>query len=65
MLAAEEFLKLCEKGYNRIALSRVIPADLDTPLSIYLKACTENSRGTFLFESMQGGEQWGRYSIVR
>ena len=64
MLAAEDFLKLCEEGYNRIALSRVIPADLDTPLSIYLKACAEDSNGTFLFESMQGGEQWGRYSIV-
>ncbi len=63
-MTLEEFLQLAADGYNRIPVSRVLPADLDTPLSIYLKANLKQQAGTFLFESMQGGERWGRYSIV-
>ena len=63
-MTLEEFLQLEADGYNRIPVSRVLPADLDTPLSIYLKATLTQQRGTFLFESMHGGERWGRYSIV-
>lgn len=63
-MTLEEFLQLEADGYNRIPVSRVLPADLDTPLSIYLKATLRQQRGTFLFESMHGGERWGRYSIV-
>ncbi|MFT5503057.1 MAG: anthranilate synthase component 1 [Gammaproteobacteria bacterium] len=48
--------------YNRIPLIREVLADLDTPLSTYLKLANEPY--TYLFESVQGGEKWGRYSII-
>lgn len=50
------------QGFNRIPLMREVLADLDTPLSVYLKL----ARGpySYLFESVQGGEKWGRYSII-
>ena len=50
------------QGYNRIPLVREIFADLDTPLSTYLKLA--NAPYSYLFESVQGGEKWGRYSII-
>lgn len=62
MPAAQRFAELSDQGYNRIPLMREVLADLDTPLSAYLKL----ARGpySYLFESVQGGEQWGRYSII-
>ncbi len=51
-----------KRDYNRIPLVREIFADLDTPLSAYLKLADEPY--TYLFESVQGGEKWGRYSII-
>ena len=48
--------------YNRIPLVREVLADLDTPLSTYLKLANEPY--SYLFESVQGGEKWGRYSII-
>jgi anthranilate synthase component 1 len=48
--------------YNRIPLVREVFADLDTPLSTYLKLADEPY--SYLFESVQGGEKWGRYSII-
>jgi anthranilate synthase component 1 len=48
--------------YNRIPLVREVLADLDTPLSTYLKLA--NQPYSYLFESVQGGEKWGRYSII-
>ncbi len=50
------------RDYNRIPLVREVFADLDTPLSDYLKLADEPY--TYLFESVQGGEKWGRYSII-
>jgi anthranilate synthase component 1 len=47
---------------NHAPLVREVLADLDTPLSTYLKLA--NSPYTYLFESVQGGEKWGRYSII-
>ncbi len=47
---------------NRIPLMREVLADLDTPLSTYLKLA--NGPYSYLFESVQGGEKWGRYSII-
>ena len=41
---------------------REVLADLDTPLSTYLKLA--NGPYSYLFESVQGGEKWGRYSII-
>ncbi len=57
-------------AYNRIALTRELPGDLDTPVGAYLKlARTAGPRAapqpfSFLLESMQGGERWGRYSFI-
>ncbi|MDH3449713.1 MAG: anthranilate synthase component I [Gammaproteobacteria bacterium] len=53
---------LIRRDYNRIPLVREVFADLDTPLSAYLKLADEPY--TYLFESVQGGEKWGRYSII-
>ncbi|MGH7169403.1 MAG: anthranilate synthase component I family protein, partial [Gemmataceae bacterium] len=48
--------------YNRVALTRELPGDLDTPVGAYLKL--GNRPYSFLLESMQGGERWGRYSFI-
>jgi len=56
------FDQLCAGGHNRIPVWRAILADLDTPLSVYLKLC--DGRDSYLFESVEGGETWGRYSII-
>ena len=52
--------------YNSVAKRRIlvreILADLETPLSTYLKVA--NKAGTYLFESVTGGDKWGRYSII-
>src|SRR5690625_687035 len=58
----QKFDALAAQGYNRIPLVREILADLDTPLSTYLKLA--KGPYSFLFESVQGGEKWGRYSII-
>ncbi len=58
----EQFDALAAEGYNRIPLMREVMADLDTPLSIYLKLASEPY--SYLFESVEGGEKWGRYSII-
>jgi len=47
---------------KRIAMVREVLADLDTPLSTYFKL--GNAPYSYLFESVQGGEKWGRYSII-
>ena len=49
-------------GHNRIPVVREVLADLDTPLSTYLKLA--NAPHSFLLESVEGGETWGRYSII-
>ncbi|MGQ4879496.1 anthranilate synthase component I [Billgrantia sp. LNSP4103-1] len=61
-MTLERFHALAEAGYNRIPVTREVLADLDTPLSTYLKLADEP--WTFLLESVQGGEKWGRYSII-
>lgn len=61
-MTEQEFLALAAQGYNRIPLTVETFADLDTPLSIYLKLANEPN--TYLLESVQGGERFGRYSII-
>jgi len=61
-MTEDEFLALARAGYNRIPLQLETHADLDTPLSIYLKLA--NAPGSYLLESVIGGERFGRYSIV-
>lgn len=57
-----QFNQLAAEGYNRIPVTLETFADLDTPLSIYLKLA--NGPYTYLLESVQGGERFGRYSII-
>ena len=57
-----EFVRLAAAGYNRVPLVLETFADLDTPLSIYLKLA--NRPYTYLLESVVGGERYGRYSFI-
>ncbi|MEH6563415.1 MAG: anthranilate synthase component I, partial [Marinobacter sp.] len=59
---SEQFRKLAQAGFNRIPVYREVLADMDTPLSTYLKLAS--GPYSYLFESVQGGEKWGRYSII-
>lgn len=54
--------ELGREGYNRVPIVREVVADLDTPLSTYLKI--GRAPRSYLLESVQGGEKWGRYSMI-
>jgi len=56
----KEFKRLAKQG-NLIPVYREILADLETPLSAFLKL---RDRRCFLFESLEGGEKWARYSFI-
>jgi anthranilate synthase component 1 len=57
-----QFAALAAQGYDRIPLTLETYADLDTPLSLYLKLA--NAPNSFLLESVVGGERFGRYSFI-
>jgi anthranilate synthase component 1 len=61
-----EFKSLATQGYNRIPLMAEAFADLETPLSLYLKLAHSKDGGkfSFLLESVVGGERFGRYSFI-
>jgi anthranilate synthase component I len=61
-----EFKTLAQQGYNRIPLVAQAFADLETPLSLYLKLAHVQNHGkhSFLLESVVGGERFGRYSFI-
>ena len=61
-MTPDQFDALASQGYNRIPVVCEVLADLDTPLSVFLKL-VDGPFG-FLFESVHGGEKWGRYSII-
>ena len=61
-MTEQEFDQLARAGYNRIPLTRELPADLDTPLSVYLKLA--GAPYSYLLESVVGGERFGRYSFI-
>jgi anthranilate synthase component 1 len=64
-MTLDEFNQLANQGYNRIPFVLETLADLETPLSLYLKLTqAEGSKNTFLLESVVGGERFGRYSII-
>ena len=63
MITEHEFNALAAQGHNRIPLVAQALADLDTPLSLYLKL-TKGQPLSFLLESVVGGERFGRYSFV-
>ncbi|MHA7816769.1 MAG: anthranilate synthase component I [Pseudohaliea sp.] len=56
------FQALAAEGYNRIPVSLEVLADQETPVSTYRKLA--GGPYSYLFESVQGGEKWGRYSII-
>lgn len=62
MISQQQFQALADEGYNRIPVVREVLSDLDTPLSVYLKLA--DGPYTYLLESIQGGENWGRHSII-
>jgi anthranilate synthase component I len=60
--AQARFQRLAGEGHTRIPVVREVLSDLDTPLSVYLKLA--DGPHTYLFESVEGGERFGRYSII-
>ena len=66
MISKIEFNQLLTQGYNRIPLMAEAFADLETPLSLYLKLAFTKDSGkySFLLESVVGGERFGRYSFI-
>lgn len=61
-MSPENFAALSAQGYNRIPVVKTLTADLETPLSIYLKLA--NRPYSCLLESVHGGERFGRYSYI-
>lgn len=61
-MSPEKFKELADQGFNRIPLLREVLADTETPLSTYLKL--GRGKHSYFFESVQGGEKWGRFSII-
>ena len=62
MIPHDPFQQFAAEGFNRIPVVREVLSDLDTPLSVYLKLA--DAPHTYLFESVEGGERFGRYSII-
>ena len=61
----EEFHTLAKQGFNRIPLVKEVLADLETPLSLYVKLSqTFGKKNTYLLESVLGGERFGRFSFI-
>lgn len=61
-MSNQKFATLAAQGYNRAPVMRTVLSDYDTPLSVYHKLA--KGPYSYLFESVQGGEKWGRYSII-
>ncbi|MBA3928386.1 anthranilate synthase component 1 [Pseudoxanthomonas japonensis] len=62
MISHAQFQQYAAEGFNRVPVVREVLSDLDTPLSVYLKLA--DAPHTYLFESVEGGERFGRYSII-
>lgn len=61
----EEFNALAKQGFNRIPLVKDVLADLETPLSLYVKLSQAfGKKNTYLLESVLGGERFGRFSFI-
>ncbi|KGE02855.1 anthranilate synthase component I [Pseudohaliea rubra] len=61
-MTVADFQALAAEGYNRVPVSLEVLADQETPVSTYRKLA--GGPYSYLFESVQGGEKWGRYSII-
>jgi len=74
VISEPEFQALATQGFNRIPLMAQAFADLETPLSLYLKLAhmpgesgvvdIDTGKNSFLLESVVGGERFGRYSFI-
>ena len=62
MLSHAQFQRYAADGFTLVPVVREVLSDLDTPLSVYLKLA--DGPHTYLFESVEGGERFGRYSII-
>ena len=62
MTTQAQFQELAAQGYNLIPVYRQRLADTDTPLSIFARL--KQHQQAYLFESVEGGENWARYSII-
>jgi len=62
LISHDQFQQFAAEGHTRIPVVREVLSDLDTPLSVYLKLA--DAPHTYLFESVEGGERFGRYSII-
>ena len=61
-MSDQQFATLASQGYTRVPVMRTVLSDYDTPLSVYHKLA--KGAYSYLFESVQGGDKWGRYSII-
>jgi anthranilate synthase component I len=62
VISQDQFAQFAADGYTRVPVVREVLSDLDTPLSVYLKLA--DGPHTYLFESVEGGERFGRHSII-
>ncbi len=62
MIPHSQFQQSAADGHTLVPVVREVLSDLDTPLSVYLKLA--DGPYTYLFESVEGGERFGRYSII-
>lgn len=62
VLSQSDFLTFAQQGCTHVPVVREVLADLDTPVSTFLKLA--NQPFSYVFESIQGGDKWGRYSII-
>lgn len=62
MYTTSQLKQYAARGFNLVPILREVVADLDNPLSAYLKLANEPY--SYLFESVHGGDRWGRYSII-
>ena len=62
LITAEQFAALAAQGHTLVPVVREVLSDLDTPLSVYLKLA--DGPHSYLFESVEGGERFGRHSII-
>ena len=61
-MSPQELDRYAQQGFTRVPVVREVLADLDTPLTAYRKLA--QGPYSYLFESVQGGERWGQYSIL-
>ena len=62
MISHSDYAQYRAAGYNRIPMVRTVLADFETPVSAYVKVA--QGAYSYLLESVQGGEKWGRYSMI-